>query len=321
MSLISIIVPVYNTEMYLKKCLESIVNQTYSNLEIILINDGSTDNSLDICNEYKNKDGRIIVIDKKNCGVSSARNTGLDTFTGEYVTFIDSDDWVDKNYIYILHKYIIDYGVDFSSANNTRISDSDEVLNSKNTQNEIIELNKSEAIDAFFNSKISCSVYAKLYKKKMFNLVRFDTNISFSEDNELIFRIICNSDKIIQSNTVLYYYLQRNGSATKTKDVDKQIRNMKNICLVADRQKELLYIHDETKILTNFYITYIWQLTKGIVELNTNSKNLDTQFRERLNEYYCELDKSIANIGVEMRIKVFMYRYMKSFLRLVKKKW
>lgn len=97
--LVSIIVPVYNAEKYLNKCLDSIVNQTYSNLEIILINDGSTDNSLSICNDYTNKDGRIIVIDKHNTGAADSRNEGLKKATGKYIMFVDSDDFIDLNII------------------------------------------------------------------------------------------------------------------------------------------------------------------------------------------------------------------------------
>ncbi|HJA50079.1 MAG TPA: glycosyltransferase, partial [Candidatus Fusicatenibacter intestinipullorum] len=91
---ISVIIPVYNVEKYLKRCLDSVINQTYKNLEIILIDDGSTDNSGKICDEYAQKDERIIVIHKENGGVSSARNKGLDICIGDYISFIDSDDWI-----------------------------------------------------------------------------------------------------------------------------------------------------------------------------------------------------------------------------------
>lgn len=97
MDKISIIIPVYNVEGYLHQCIDSIINQTYNNLEILLINDGSTDSSLDICNEYASKDDRIIVLNKKNGGQSSARNMGLDIATGDFIGFVDSDDWVEPN--------------------------------------------------------------------------------------------------------------------------------------------------------------------------------------------------------------------------------
>ena len=110
--LISIVIPVYNVENYLNRCIESIISQTYENIEIILINDGSKDNSLLICKEYKNKDKRIKVIDKKNEGVSIARNIGVEKSSGKYVIFVDSDDWIEKTFVENLHKKISEYNVD-----------------------------------------------------------------------------------------------------------------------------------------------------------------------------------------------------------------
>lgn len=101
---ITVIVPVYNVENYLEKCLDSLINQTYKNLEIIVINDGSTDNSGEICQEYAQKDNRIVYIEKENGGQSEARNMGLDRMTGSYVTFVDSDDWVELDYVETLYK-------------------------------------------------------------------------------------------------------------------------------------------------------------------------------------------------------------------------
>ncbi len=102
--LISIIIPVYNVEQYLHRCVDSVLNQTYKNLEIILVNDGSPDNCPFICDEYAKKDKRIIVVHKENGGLSSARNAGLEIVQGEYISFIDSDDWIHENYIEILYK-------------------------------------------------------------------------------------------------------------------------------------------------------------------------------------------------------------------------
>lgn len=115
--LISVIVPIYNTSKYLSKCIDSIINQTYKNLEIILVNDGSTDNSLDICNKYKLIDSRIIIINKDNGGLSSAKNIGLDNHKGRYIAFIDSDDYVDNNFIGELYNNLISTNSDISLCN------------------------------------------------------------------------------------------------------------------------------------------------------------------------------------------------------------
>ena len=112
---ISIIIPVYNVEKYLSRCLESVINQSYKNIEIIIVNDGSTDNSFDICNKYKKKDKRVILIDQNNQGLSGARNTGLKHATGEYICFIDSDDYVEKDYVEYLYKLIVKDDYDLNS--------------------------------------------------------------------------------------------------------------------------------------------------------------------------------------------------------------
>ena len=111
--LISVIVPIYNTEKYLKKCLDSIINQTYKNLQIILIDDGSGDNSGEICDEYATKDSRIQVIHKQNAGVTAARNDGLDMATGDYIGFVDSDDWIEPNMYEEMMANLIKTGADF----------------------------------------------------------------------------------------------------------------------------------------------------------------------------------------------------------------
>ena len=114
---ITVIVPVYNVENYLNKCLDSILKQTYQNLEIIVVNDGSTDNSGTICQEYAQKDNRIVYIEKDNGGLSDARNAGLDRMTGSYVTFVDSDDWIEQDYVEVLYNKLTEYQADIAVGN------------------------------------------------------------------------------------------------------------------------------------------------------------------------------------------------------------
>ena len=118
MDLISVIIPIYNVEQYLKECLESVINQTYRNLEIILVDDGSKDKSGKICDEYKNKDERIKVVHKENGGLSDARNAGMKIATGKYIQFIDSDDFIDKDMIETLYNLIIENEADISMCSN-----------------------------------------------------------------------------------------------------------------------------------------------------------------------------------------------------------
>lgn len=106
--LVSVVIPIYNVEKYLRKCIETVIDQTYTNIEIILVNDGSTDNSLQICNQFKEKDKRIKVINKKNGGLSDARNVGIKNAQGKYICFIDSDDFISEKYIEELHNLIVE---------------------------------------------------------------------------------------------------------------------------------------------------------------------------------------------------------------------
>lgn len=183
--LVSVIVPVYNAEKYLVKCLESIVNQTYKNLEIILVNDGSKDNSLSICQEYAKRDARITVFDKTNGGVSSSRNFGIDLSSGEYVCFFDSDDYVEISFIEKLVNKIGDNDVCIGGY----VAENYNEEGGLTTKEEV--LLDIERIDDNFplqNHKklfaLSMSLWNKLYRLSLIkeNFLRFDEKVSFGED-------------------------------------------------------------------------------------------------------------------------------------------
>lgn len=145
--LISVIVPVYNVEKYLKECLDSLLNQTYKDIEIIIVDDGSTDNSGKICDEYKNKNKNINVIHKKNEGLGFARNTGLENVHGEYVTFVDSDDYVEKDFIEKLYNYMVEQKVDMCKSGFERVNNKRDILSIRKYDNYIY--NKEEIKNCF----------------------------------------------------------------------------------------------------------------------------------------------------------------------------
>lgn len=210
--LISVIIPVYNVENYLKKCLESVINQTYKNLEIILINDGSNDNSKDICDEYSQKDSRIIVVHKHNEGVSVARNTGLDIAKGEYIGFLDADDYIEEDmYEFLLDNAIKD-NADISSCSYNKVF-SDRIEEGIGF-NKYLILDSSEAIEKTINKDILFpSVWLKLFKKECIKNVRFDPTIKISEDYLFCFNAACNCKKYVHSGKGKYNYIMREGSA------------------------------------------------------------------------------------------------------------
>ena len=168
--LISVIVPCYNVEEYLPKCIESILNQTYRNLEILLVDDGSPDNCGRICDEYAAKDSRIRIIHKKNGGLSDARNAALDVMTGEYVTFIDSDDYVSDDYVEYLYKIIKESGVKLSvSSYQTFVDDSSAEICTNNPLFVKIVHTNDALTGMFYQQIFDTSAWAKMYHRSLFS--------------------------------------------------------------------------------------------------------------------------------------------------------
>lgn len=176
---VSIIVPVYNTERYIKECVESILHQSYEYFEVIFIDDGSQDNSYSIINEFANRDKRIKLYHQDNAGVSAARNLGLKYATGDYIAFIDSDDTIGSDYLYKLCNCIIKYSPDLvlSGIQNRYNEVLEEGLLSLQTEAELI---------TFFKTPLQTSPVSKLYKRQIIseNNIQFDTSISFAEDKD-----------------------------------------------------------------------------------------------------------------------------------------
>ena len=214
MDKISIIVPIYNVESYLEQCLNSIINQTYKNLEIILINDGSTDNSGKICDLYAKKDSRITVIHKKNGGLSDARNTGLSIATGEYIAFIDSDDFIELNMYQVLYRNAIMYNADIVWCNYYDFSNNSRSCPNIISKNNIYNLDSNPetfAKDLLYMYKMDAHVWCRLYKKSLFNSLKFPFNKTF-EDIFILLPLLFSAKKIICITDTLYNYRVRNNS-------------------------------------------------------------------------------------------------------------
>lgn len=226
--LITIIVPVYNTEKYLERCVNSIVNQTYDNLEIILVDDGSTDNSGKICDEYAEKDGRIKVIHKENGGVSSARNLGLNVCSGDYVGFVDSDDTIEPNMYEILYTNLIENNADISICKFAWVKNN---CIKKEETNEIEIINANNAICfSLIGEKFAGQLCNKLFKREILKDIRFDTEIFVYEDLLVLIQYLLKSNKVVYSSICLYNYYLRETSAYHSPFNEKQITAY-NACL------------------------------------------------------------------------------------------
>ncbi|MCB7320747.1 glycosyltransferase family 2 protein [Lacrimispora sp. 210928-DFI.3.58] len=209
---VSVIIPVYNVEKYLKRCLNSVLCQTYRNLEIIIVDDGSEDYSGMICDNICETDKRIVVIHKKNGGLSSARNMGLEIATGHYITFVDSDDYIALDFIEKTLDLCEDKKADIAIMQMLYIS---EDINEEMKQGEknIVEIFDSQRAieESLYQKRYSCCTPGKLYKRHVFDKIRFPEG-RLSEDLATCHLLLDAADKIVYSNEIGYYYRQHNSS-------------------------------------------------------------------------------------------------------------
>lgn len=219
---VSIIVPVYNGEQYLTKCINSILDQTLSDFEVIIINDGSTDNSEHICRDYSLRDDRIKVISKSNGGLSSARNAGLRLAKGEYIGFVDSDDYVDKDMFGLLFQLAEDTQSDIAVCKLGREINGS-IINKESKQFNV-ELNKIEALRHLFKGQLyRFSACNKLYKRKCFEGIFFPEG-RIHEDLSTTYRVFARANKVIYTNFPGYVYVRRNESILTSTYNEKRLQ-------------------------------------------------------------------------------------------------
>ena len=264
--MVSIVIPIYNKEKELKKCISSLINQTYKDLEIILVNDGSKDFSRNICENFLNQDSRIKLINKENQGVELARMTGIENATGEYITFVDSDDWLPNNAIEDLLNAIKRENADVSFGKYYRVLDKYSLLkripNDSVYNNVIITKNEfiNEYYDSFFGSgKMPINMWAKLYKKSLINSSDVQhVGISHGEDLCFNLQVLPNAKKIVSIPKCVYFY--RWGGMTNK--INKNL--FKDACKAYKFKLKMIEKNDCKECyqnaafeLCNFFITYI----------------------------------------------------------------
>lgn len=241
-SLITIIVPVYNVEGYLMRCLDSIVKQTYKHLEIILVNDGSSDSSGEICRTYQKKDSRIVLIDKDNGGLSEARNYGLARARGDYITFVDSDDYIHGDYVRSLYCLLKDYHADISIVGARRVYDT-QANTQESRQSRILCLTGEEALkNMLYQRKIINNAWGKMYAKQLFDSVRFPVGRLY-EDLGTLYKLFYKSRRVALSSERLYYYYQRKDSIMNRefsmKNMDRIVISGEIMEWAGDKQPDL----------------------------------------------------------------------------------
>lgn len=223
MKKISVIVPIYNADKKLNKCIDSILNQTYKDIEIILVNDGSTDNSLNICKKYKSLDDRIKIIDKENEGSIQARKAGLESSEGDYIMFVDADDWVDNNIISIMYNELKRYNCDIVVSNMYKVFSDRKLIKKSNNSHYFIEEKlyvkdeiKNELVVAYFHGHpFPASLFCKLYKRSLLiDSGKYLEKINFlGEDLFLNMEVFLKAERVKIINKPLYYYRAGGGTS------------------------------------------------------------------------------------------------------------
>jgi len=288
---ISIIVPVFNVEKYLKKCLDSIINQAFQNFELILVDDGSTDNSGKICDEYKIKDKRVKVIHQENKGLSAARNAGIENATGNYIGFVDGDDYISYNMYEFLHNCLIENNADIAVCGLYNCFKNKKVPQYKKKEFYLLD-NVSALKMALEGVVFSVHAVNKLYKRDLFIENRFPEG-KLSEDAFIIPKILFESKKVVVKTLPLYYYVHHSGTITtsqyKKKDLDvvnayfKNLKFVEKNCPGLKRQAEFrllwafMYVLDKMVLTENLqkdalkkYSEIVRLLKKNIVKILIN---------------------------------------------------
>ncbi len=312
--LISVIVPVYGAESYLEKCVRSIMNQTYKNLEIILVDDKSPDNSGKICDELAKEDDRIVVVHREeNGGISAARNSGIDIAKGEFIGFSDCDDYMHARNFEILHRLVVDNKVDIAVADYLEIEDDD-----NNHQDEVIDYDKIQIVERLkgvdcmkhlitaLNTK-TILPWNKLYRRKVFDTkehFRFPDGVN-GEDDFCIPHLLCAADEVVYTDVSLYYWRKRPTSYSRSFKLSRT-----SYLYVLEEREEFLAdkISDELKhrFLVH-YMEILWDFYY-LVKINyPEEKERYQSYRKKFKDKY-EANKDFLHIPAKKKLKWDVFR-------------
>ena len=311
--LVSVIVPVYGVEQYLERCIISILNQTYSNLEIILVDDGSKDNSPAICDEYEKKDSRIKVVHKVNGGLSSARNAGIEVANGEYYIFIDSDDCIAPNMIERLCSVCEENDSDIAICGYERFSDDKEIESIDTSRKEKLTiLDKDEAMSRIYSKGVKyVAAWNKLYRKKLFNNITYKEG-KLNEDEFTTYKLFGESDKIVEIDAPLYFYFYNGNSITTNEKyiVSRDLFEAFDECIEYYTDKYPKSLHYVKKA----YLDRIISRCRMAITLNPPKheycKDLVKLYREKYKCYGNEVG------GIGYKIFYFSYRLYFAILKI-----
>lgn len=247
---ISVVVPIYNVDRWLPRCLTSIIGQSFTEFELLLVNDGSTDDSLEICQSFSKKDERIKIINKENGGLSDARNAGIDIAQGRYIVFVDSDDYLERNYLFNLYHNIIKTNADIAMCEYKEVTEKGKLIKKVylNETSSAQVVSGRQIIKNIYRDKGTINIVAwnKIYKTSLFTDLRYPVG-KFFEDEYMIIPIMYKTKKVCLVRNILYNYVQRSGSIMLSPLTIKKVKDINHFKLwrinffKKNKDKELYY--------------------------------------------------------------------------------
>lgn len=319
--LVSVVLPIYNVEKYLPKCLDTIINQSYRRIEILLVDDGATDSSGDICEQYAKKDNRIRVFHKKNGGLSDARNYALDYIKGEYIAFVDSDDYVNEKYIEVLLSNALETGADISICDYKTVEEGELYPYNYMNENKISVYNQEDAMLQILHGKYIMQfavAWGKIYKRMIFDDIRYPFGRKF-EDVAVAHLCYNLSYRTVYSSSQLYYYLNRSGSiknSGKFKDTDVVKSAYDRLLFFKNYDNGKYFIECKKQYMTSLMGTYA-RFSEATDELKQTKKELYSTFRS----FYNKNKKEVMGMNVfSIRCIIFLlvphsYSRLVSFIK------
>lgn len=316
--MISIIIPIYNAEKYLEYCLESIKKQNYLDYEVLMIDDGSTDNSKNICKKYQLNDKKFRLIEKENGGSASARNLGLLNAQGDYIAFVDADDYIEYNYLSKLYHLIKKYNADIAQCSFKKVFQY-ESCNKNESGYKINIYSNKEVLEKFCEKQEYLSIavlWNKLYKKELFQDLEFPVNKGI-DDEYLICNIIDKAKNIVITNEILYYYYMSENSQMRSKPSLKQLDCIEAIEKQLDfflcQGYEDLY----NKLLYRYYRCIIWGYFY-VKEFFPEEKEILSNLNKKRKKWYIVLfNKKISMID---KIEIIVKYYFPNIFNFIHRK-
>lgn len=322
---VSVIIPVYKVEKYIHRCIDSVLDQTLRDIEVILVDDGSPDNCGVICDEYASKDARVKVIHKENAGVSSARNSGLQIATGEYIGFVDSDDYISETMFEFMYRQAVLADAEMSICHFTVTDGKHDSLSHQTeyADGKIIRFNPIKAFEviADFSLPVQVAVWNKIYKRKLIQGLLFDTNKRMAEDLEFLMRALIKCTSVVYIPYPLYaYFAQREGAATfyGEHNIEWYLEQNENITVI---MKEVADLSDGMKKLAVGYkcVNGDLSIANAMVRMGKLDLKVAGIVKHDLKENIVTVLKSELHLYKKMQILIFIFS-PKLYMKMMKKK-